>query len=115
MKILVTGTAGFIGYHLARKLLWRGNTVIGLDTINGYYDVNLKYTRLNELGINKNEIEENKLIQSSTNPNHSFIKCDLENAPVKMLLTMQIAFSALFLQLYNQNDLLNLLTLDTGK
>lgn len=52
MKILVTGTAGFIGYHLAKKLLERGDTVVGLDNINDYYDVNLKHGRLNELGIN---------------------------------------------------------------
>jgi len=51
MKILVTGTAGFIGSHLATKLLDLGHEVIGLDNINDYYDVNLKYARLNELGI----------------------------------------------------------------
>lgn len=82
MKILVTGTAGFIGYHLAKKLLERGDTVIGLDNINDYYDVNLKYARLNELGIDREKIEENILVESSTNPNHSFIKCDLENTDV---------------------------------
>ena len=79
MKILVTGTAGFIGFHLAQKLLQRGDTVIGLDNINDYYDVNLKYARLNELGIDKNELEENKLISSKTYPNHKFIKANLEN------------------------------------
>ena len=46
MKILVTGTAGFIGYHLALKLLQRGDEVVGIDNINDYYDVNLKYARL---------------------------------------------------------------------
>jgi UDP-glucuronate 4-epimerase len=51
MKILVTGTAGFIGFHLAKKLLERGDEVVGLDNINDYYDVNLKYARLKELGI----------------------------------------------------------------
>lgn len=51
-KILVTGTAGFIGYHLAKKLLERGDEVVGLDNINDYYDVNLKYARLNELRLN---------------------------------------------------------------
>ena len=56
MKILVTGTAGFIGYHLAKKLLERGDEVVGLDNINDYYDVNLKYARLNELGINKDNL-----------------------------------------------------------
>lgn len=56
-KILVTGTAGFIGFHLAKKLLERGDEVVGLDNINDYYDVNLKYARLAELGIDRNEVE----------------------------------------------------------
>jgi len=76
MKILVTGTAGFIGFHLAKKLLERGDTVIGLDNINDYYDTNLKYARLAELGIKKEDIHENKLVDSS-NKNHQFIKADL--------------------------------------
>jgi UDP-glucuronate 4-epimerase len=80
MKILVTGTAGFIGFHLAKKLLERGDEVIGLDNINDYYDVNLKYARLNELGINQEEIKENKLINSSKYPSHKFIKANLEDS-----------------------------------
>lgn len=48
-KILVTGAAGFIGFHLCQKLLLRGETVVGIDNINNYYDVNLKQARLNEL------------------------------------------------------------------
>lgn len=79
MKILVTGTAGFIGYHLAKKLLERGDEVIGLDNINDYYDVNLKYARLNELGIVKNDLKDNALITSKIYPNHQFIKATLEN------------------------------------
>jgi len=59
MKILVTGTAGFIGYHLAKKLLERGDEVVGLDNINDYYDVNLKHARLAELEIDRNEVESN--------------------------------------------------------
>ncbi|MDR3343949.1 MAG: NAD-dependent epimerase [Treponema sp.] len=51
MKILVTGMAGFIGFHLARYLAHRGDAVIGLDNINTYYDVGLKQSRLKELGI----------------------------------------------------------------
>jgi UDP-glucuronate 4-epimerase len=51
MKILVTGTAGFIGFHLAKKLLERGDTVVGLDNINDYHDTGLKYARLAETGI----------------------------------------------------------------
>jgi len=79
-KILVTGTAGFIGFHLAKKLLDQGHIVIGLDNINDYYDVNLKYGRLNELGIDKSNLEDNKSLQSSTYPNHKFIKANLEDA-----------------------------------
>jgi UDP-glucuronate 4-epimerase len=46
MKVLVTGTAGFIGSHVAMKLLERGDEVVGLDNLNDYYDVNLKHARL---------------------------------------------------------------------
>ena len=49
MKILVTGAAGFIGYHTARKLLERGDEVVGLDNLNEYYDVSLKLARLERL------------------------------------------------------------------
>lgn len=79
MKILVTGTAGFIGFHLAKKLLERGDEVIGLDNVNDYYDVNLKYARLEELGIAKEDIKENTLLTSAKYPKHRFIKTDLEN------------------------------------
>jgi len=50
MKILVTGAAGFIGFHAARRLLERGDHVVGWDNINAYYDVNLKAARLKLLG-----------------------------------------------------------------
>ena len=49
MKVLVTGAAGFIGMHVAQRLLARGDTVVGLDNLNDYYDVNLKLARLKQL------------------------------------------------------------------
>jgi len=79
MKILITGTAGFIGYHLSKKLLERGDTVIGVDQINDYYDIELKYSRLRDLGIEKISIVEGKKITSSTYDNHSFYKGNLED------------------------------------
>ncbi|MCJ8325307.1 MAG: NAD-dependent epimerase [Rhizobiales bacterium] len=81
MKILITGTAGFIGYHLAKKLLQRGDDVVGLDNINDYYDVKLKLARLSELGIQIPELElENKLVQSSKYPKHKFIKANIDDS-----------------------------------
>ncbi len=53
-KILVTGTAGFIGFHASLRLLERGDEVVGLDNLNDYYDVNLKYARLDQLKAHKN-------------------------------------------------------------
>jgi len=79
MKILVTGTAGFIGFHLALKLLERGDEVVGLDSINDYYDINLKYGRLQESGIQKDEINYNFLSQSRKFKNYRFIQLNLED------------------------------------
>lgn len=79
MKILITGIAGFIGYHLAEYLATRGDEIIGIDSINDYYDVNLKYGRLVELGFNNLKIEYNKIIISAKHPNLSFIKLNLED------------------------------------
>ena len=78
MKILVTGTAGFIGYHLAKKLLERGHEVVGLDNINDYYDVKLKYARLAELGISNKIMIETLPIASSKYKHRKFVKMNLE-------------------------------------
>ena len=51
MKILVTGSAGFIGFHLAKRLASEGQDVVGLDNLNNYYDVKLKLDRLENAGI----------------------------------------------------------------
>lgn len=58
MTTLITGIAGFIGSHLARNLLIRGDKILGIDNISDYYDVNLKYDRLNSLKSYKNFIFE---------------------------------------------------------
>ena len=90
MKYLVTGTAGFIGYHVAKKLLERGEEVIGLDVINDYYDINLKYSRLASMGIAKDEIETNHLVQSTAIQNYRFIKLDLaEKEPLMDLFAKE--------------------------
>ena len=67
MKILVTGAAGFIGFHTCLKLVKQGHEVYGIDNINDYYDPKLKFDRLNELGFNeaasklfKNEVKSAK-------------------------------------------------------
>ena len=78
MKILVTGAAGFIGFHVSCKLLDLGHEVIGLDNINDYYDVNLKYARLVVLGIDKEDaLKEGVLSTSTKKTKFSFVRMDL--------------------------------------
>ncbi len=79
MKILVTGAAGFIGYHLINKLLERGDQVVGMDNINDYYDVRLKYGRLEQTGIQNEKIKYNQLIPSDSYKNYQFIQLSLED------------------------------------
>ena len=57
MRILLTGMAGFIGYHTAKALLNRGHEVVGIDNINDYYDPKLKFDRLEQFGIDAREAE----------------------------------------------------------
>lgn len=78
MKILVTGGAGFIGSYVAKVLIEKGDDVVIIDNINDYYDVKLKYSRLERLGINESEIEFNKLVSSVFYDNCHFIKMNLE-------------------------------------
>ena len=78
MKILVTGAAGFIGFHLCQQLCHRGNEVIGIDNLNNYYDVRLKHARLKQL---------------EAFPNFHFIKLDLADATGIATLFDQHAFT----------------------
>ena len=78
MKILITGTAGFIGFHLTEKLLQSGYSVIGVDNLNSYYDINLKKDRLAFSGVDCSA-HLSKGVTSSKNPNYVFYKCDLVN------------------------------------
>ena len=79
MKILVTGSAGFIGFSTVKSLIERGDEVVGLDSINDYYDVRIKYGRLLECGIAKEDISEKKLTQSSKYSSYRFVKAQLED------------------------------------
>ena len=68
MKILITGAAGFIGYHLCRRLLDEGHQITGIDSLNDYYDVRLKLARLAELGIDAPTDDTPQLRSSRTAP-----------------------------------------------
>ena len=82
MKILVTGAAGFIGYHLVKRLALEKHDVLCIDNINNYYDVELKEGRLTALGFDHAAFSTgvNSLVPSSIFPNACFIKTDLCNA-----------------------------------
>lgn len=97
MKILITGTAGFIGSHLALKLLSRGDEVVGLDNINDYYNQKVKYGRLRHAGIIKDltsEVPYGEMITSQTYPNYNFIKIDLEDKASLFKLFSEQRFDA---------------------
>ncbi len=79
-RILVTGSAGFIGFHITKRLLEGGYVVIGVDNINDYYDVELKYGRLKETGIHEEDIEYGIPTPSRKYENYRFIKLDLSDA-----------------------------------
>ena len=85
-KYLITGTAGFIGFHLANALLEKGDEVVGLDNINDYYDIRLKYARLNEAGISEEAEEWGKMTQSKKYPGYRFVRMNLEDKEGMMKL-----------------------------
>lgn len=91
-KYLVTGTAGFIGFHLANAILEKGEEVVGLDNINDYYDVNLKYARLNEAGISKDDVNWGEYAHSRKYPGYRFIRQNLEDTDAMMRLFKEERF-----------------------
>ena len=74
MKIIVTGSSGFIGFHVSKKLLGSGNKVHGIDSMNNYYDVNLKKARLAILKKYKNFSFSKAKIENSKNLSKAFKK-----------------------------------------
>ncbi|NUQ25846.1 MAG: NAD-dependent epimerase [Saprospiraceae bacterium] len=94
MLLLLTGTAGFIGFHLANRLIARGDYVVGLDSINDYYDTGLKYARLEYAGIPRDEIEYGKLVNSRAHSNYRFIQLNLEDREALQQLFAQEKFDA---------------------
>lgn len=76
-KVLVTGSAGFIGMHTSLQLLEEGYEVVGLDNVNEYYDVNLKYARLKLLGVDKSQIQFGKILSGKSN--FKFIQLNVED------------------------------------
>jgi len=95
MKILMTGTAGFIAYHLAKRLLARGDQVVGLDNINDYYDQHLKYGRLADTGIAREAIKAGQLVSSTHYDNYQFIQLDLTDKQGLMDLCETQQFDAI--------------------
>ena len=86
MKILVTGAAGFIGSYVCKYLLSRGDEVVGLDNINSYYDINLKYGRLLTLGIEENAVNWYLFVESNVYEKFRFIRMNLEDKQAMQML-----------------------------
>jgi len=95
MKILVTGPAGFIGFHLVRRLLERGDEVFGIDNINDYYDLNIKYGRLSECGIARPAADSLEDVTSTIYPGYRFRKIGLEDRQAIMDLISCGQFDAI--------------------
>ena len=76
-SILVTGAAGFVGFHLSRRLVADGHEVLGLDNLNSYYDVELKHGRLRELGIDPQKLRPGEI--AGGRGEARFVKLDLAN------------------------------------
>ena len=79
MKVLVTGSAGFIGFHVTNRLLKEGHEVVGIDSINDYYEVGLKYDRLQFAGIEQQNLTYNQEQCSTIHPGYRFFRLNLED------------------------------------
>jgi UDP-glucuronate 4-epimerase len=95
MKILITGTAGFIGFHLAKKLIGDGHDIVGVDNINDYYDPELKFARLNECGIEKKAVSWHCEVRSKTFNNYRFIRMNIESKGELMSLCHREKFDVI--------------------
>jgi UDP-glucuronate 4-epimerase len=93
-KILVTGTAGFIGFHVALKLLERGDSVVGLDSINDYYDTRIKHGRLAETGISITDVQYGQKTRSTLFPEYEFVQLKLEDRDALLQLCKDEKFGA---------------------
>lgn len=94
--VLITGVAGFIGYHLAEKLIEKNIKVVGIDNINDYYTIQLKYDRLKELGINQ-EFASNfdqKVLSSKYEEKMIFYRMNLEDKESLAQLFKEYSFDA---------------------
>lgn len=94
MNILVTGAAGFIGSAVCARLLDKGARVVGLDNINDYYDPALKYGRLAELGVAKDDIDWYKFTRSTKFEAFRFIRMNLEDTQAMRMLFANGGFDA---------------------
>ncbi|SDD38799.1 UDP-glucuronate 4-epimerase [Algoriphagus faecimaris] len=92
-RILVTGAAGFIGFHLCKKLLELGHQVVGVDNLNGYYDPQLKLARLKELGISGVELE-NEEIKKLETGDFTFLKADITDDKLWALLSKEFQITS---------------------
>lgn len=94
MKILVTGCAGFIGFHLTRRLLAEGHEVVGVDDLNGYYDPTLKWARMRELGIDVTKLTRFGTRETSPDGRLSFVLGSVDKEPLYTWLLAGERFDA---------------------